>query len=182
MKPIEGLLDGVFIGKEKVPALVEVLDCKYGNVIGYRPRKEVRQLLLEDVRFIGNVSSEGVVQIIYSPKAALVGMTLMCETVDLYMKYIRAHLKTAVACDDPSRRWLQVSFEHNNRNCVVALPLNKSVFDEIASCGPEMQKAIKHCTTGLIKYLKKHPKQFVAKPLVKMPNFFPTKRNRVHAR
>jgi hypothetical protein len=169
MKPIPGFLGDVFTGKAKMPALVEVLDCKYGNVIGYRSRKEVSQLLQEDVRFIGNISSEGVVQLIYSPKAALVEMTLMCETVDLYLKYIRAHLKTAVACDDPYRRRLQVSFQHNHRNCVVALPLNKSVFDEMAAGGPEMQKAMRHCTTGLIKYLKKHPKQFVAEPLVKMP-------------
>jgi hypothetical protein len=168
-KPIEGLLGDVFTGKEKVPAQVEVLDCKYGNVIGYRPRKEVRQLLLEDVRFVGNVSSEGVVQLIYSPSAALAGMTILCETFDLYVKYIRAHLKTAVSCDDPLRKWLQVSFEHNHRHCVAALPLKKQIFEEIAKGGPAVQKALKHCTTGLIKHLKIHPERFVAEPAERSP-------------
>ena len=168
-KTIPGLLGDGFTGKEKVPAQVEVLDCKYGNVIGYRPRKEVRQLLLEDVRFVGNVSSEGVVQLIYSPRAAQAGMTILCETFDLYVKYIRAHLKTAVSCDDPLRKWLQVSFEHNRRYCVVALPLKKRIYDEMAKGGPVVQKALKHCTTGLISYLKKHPDRFVAEPAVRSP-------------
>ena len=155
-KPILGLIGDGFTGREKVPSLVEVLDCKYGNVIGYRPRKEVRQLLLEDVRFVGNVSSEGVVQLIYSRSAALAGMTILCETFEMYARYIQAHLKTAVACDDPLQKWLQVTFLHNGRNCMVALPLKQSVYDEMARNGTVV-KALRHCTDGLIKYLKKHP-------------------------
>lgn len=137
------------------PEKVQVLDCKHGNTIGYRDRKEVFELVQEDIRFIVNVTSAGELQLIYTPQATLSGMTIMCESLDMYMKYIKAHLKTAVACDEPARNWLQVSFDHNKHPCVVALPLNESVFNEMAKGGPVIEKALKHCTTSLIKYLKK---------------------------
>jgi hypothetical protein len=92
--------------KVKIPQKVEVLDAKYGNVIGYRDRNEVFNLVQEDVRFIVNVTTNEKLQLIYSPKAALAGMTILCESLDLYAKYISAHLDTATSCDDVKRKWL----------------------------------------------------------------------------
>jgi len=102
MKPMEGLLGEVFIGKEKVPTLVEVLDCKYGNVIGYRPRKEVRQLLLEDVRFIGKVANKALAALENlgrSGSTLNVGITPSTGEVGVVIEVSKGGGLTAMECE-----------------------------------------------------------------------------------
>lgn len=148
-------LDRVDDRKVELPALVEVIDAKYGNTIGFRPQKEVFDLVQSDERFRGNVAEDGSYQLFYNPNWAKGNfIEVNCTSIEQYIACIKKG-RDVISCDDPIRRLFQVSYLLNGSKYVATLPL-ASVRESLGLMSPALTKAIlAGHTQGIIDWLAK---------------------------
>lgn len=142
--------------KVKIPELVEVIDSKFGCIIGYQPCEKVFELLQSDCRFRENVTKNNVIQLFYNGEWAKNNyIEVSCNSLEEYANLVRRNIDTVTPCDDPKKLMLQCAYEAQGRYFVANVGYPK-IKDSLDFIDKKLRKLIaKRNTAGIIEFFQK---------------------------
>ena len=155
-KQVDMEIDKADDRKVKVPEWVEVIDSKFGCVIGFQPSGKVFELLQSDCRFRENLTQDNVIQLFYNGEWAKNNfIEVSCSSLEDYIKLIQRNLDTVAGCDDPMHVMLQCSYEAQGRHFVANICFPK-IKDSLLFIDRKLRKLIsKRGTDGIIEFFQK---------------------------
>lgn len=139
-----------------IPEWVEVIDSKFGCVIGFQPANKVFNLCQNDCRFRENITQDNVLQLFYNGEWAKNNyIEVTCNSLEEYANLIRRNIDTVTPCDDLLNLALQCAYDAQGRHFVANVGLAK-IKDSLDFIDKKLRKLLaKNKTEGIITYFKK---------------------------